>query len=791
MGNETILEKDTVSSYENNMVKYLIIINRRRSFPDIIDGLKPVQRRIIYDMYFQGATSFNKRIKSSAIVGDTMKNFHAHGDQSLYDSIEPLANWYKIKMPLIAPKGNWGNIKGDGPAASRYTEAGLSDFCYDCIIGELKDTKSAVDWIDNYSRTKREPEYLPVKLPILLINGSFGIGVGISSKIPTHNLVEVCEAARQLIKDPKSDVVLIPDSCQPCKIIGDMKEFKKISRTGIGKYKVRGIVNTNTVKDHVELNIVSLPDGITTSSIMDTLNSMYIKKELPMVADINDASTERVNIVIKLKKGADPEYVKQLLYTKTRVQDSIYVNFVIVKGVNPCRMGYKEYLLNFIEQRAITKFRVYCNKKKNLSTRQNQLIAYVKLIESGEIDTIIKMIKKQNTVDETALIEFLIKKVGLNDLQAKFILDTDIRRLSKGYLTKYKSELDSINKDIARYERIVYGDGSDILAEIDNELLEIERKYGKPRICKLLKESEDNNIPKGIFKIVITRKNFIRKIIDTDKIGVIKNDDPKFILRVDNVENILLFDNKGKVYKLPVSKIPLTDKNAVGTDIRILCKNLTADIIALYYEPTIKKIVEGNHKHYLTIVTKKNSIKKLDMEDFLNVSTSGLVYTKLKDDTDEVTGIVIAPAELDVVIFSRNKALRTNMKNIPLFKRNAIGNKAMNSDYDIEGLSILYPKTEYVVVITSKGKVNKFHISAFNSHDRARSGVNVIKLKDGDSIKAIYGANDSDAIRVVTSSNVFELPIKDIKIHSTAATGDNIAQIKNNIIIRTDLMWNK
>ena len=791
MGTETIKEQNAVSLYKEDMVKYLILVNRRRAFPEIIDGLKPVQRRIIYDMYAQGATSFNKRIKSSAIVGDTMKNYHPHGDSSIYTAIEPLANWYEIKVPLIDPKGNWGSIMGDGPAAARYTEAGLSEFCYDCIIGELKETKSAVDWIENYSRTKLEPEYLPVRLPILLINGSFGIGVGLNSNIPTHNLIEVCEATRALIKDPKSEVLLYPDACQPCKIVGDIKEFKKICKNGFGKYKVRGDVSISTQKDHPVITINSLPDGVSTDIIVNKLNDMIANKELPMIQDISDASTERVCISIKLKKGADPNYVKQVLYTKTQVQVTVSVNFQVVKGVDPCRVGYKEYLLDFIEQRALTKFRVYCNKNKKLSTEANQLIAYVKLIESGKIDEIIKMVKKQNSTNDDYLVEFLIKKVGLNDLQAKFILGTNIKQLSKGYLATYKAKLASITKDIQKYEKIVYGDGSEILQEIDQELLEIEKKYGSPRICKVIKESDDNNIPQGIFKVVITRRNFIRKIPDVDKVGVVKGDDPKFILRVDNTENVLLFDNKGKVFKLPVSKIPLTDKNSLGTDIRILCKNLTADIIALYYEPTLKKIVEGKHKHYLVIATKGNSVKKLDMEDFLNVSVSGLIYTKLKDNADEVTGITITPAELDVVVYSEQKALRMSMKNVPLFKRNAAGNKAMNTNSYIEGLSVIYPHTQYIIVITAKGRINKFPITAFNSHGRGGTGVNVIKLKAGDYIKDIFGANDTDAVRIVTSNSVIEIPVNSVGVHSTVATGEIISQLKGSTIVRCDLMWNK
>ena len=172
---EIIKEQGSSDLYTKDMIKYLIIVNRRRAFPEIRDGLKPVQRRTIYDMYTQGATSFSKRIKCTAIVGDTMKHFHPHGDSSIYACLEPMANWYKTKVPLVAAKGNFGTVMGDSPAAPRYTEAGLSDFCFDCIIGELKESKGVVDWLDTYDRKTVEPEYLPVRIPILLVNGSFGI----------------------------------------------------------------------------------------------------------------------------------------------------------------------------------------------------------------------------------------------------------------------------------------------------------------------------------------------------------------------------------------------------------------------------------------------------------------------------------------------------------------------------------------------------------------------------------------------------------------------------------------
>ena len=324
--------------------------------------------------------------------------------------------------------------------------------------------------------------------------------------------------------------------------------FKQICDTGYGKYKVRGEVSVETVKDHPVIRIISLPDNVTTTSITEKLDDMMANKELPMVQDIHDNSNyNAVNISIILKKGSDPNYVKEILYAKAGLQVSVSVNFEVVDGVEPKRFNYTQYLRTFIKNRATTKFRLYCNKLKVAKTRWHQLTAYIKMIESGKIDDVIKLVKKQTNTDDTYLVEYLIKNLQITDLQAKFILNTDIRRLSKGYLNKYKEEFKKIDAEIPQLMKAITDDGSFIMNEIDQELLAIEKKYGKPRLCKVMEPSDDNNIPKGTFKIVISRRNYIRKIPDTDKVGSIRGDDPKFIMRVENTESILIFDNKGKV----------------------------------------------------------------------------------------------------------------------------------------------------------------------------------------------------------------------------------------------------
>jgi len=784
---EKIIEKSSKSSYIEDMVKYLIIVDRRRAFPEVKDGLKVVQRRAIYTMFELGSTSYSRRKKSARIVGDTMGVYHPHGDGSIYSCLEPMTNWWESKVPLIAGHGNWGTIMGDGPAAMRYTEAGLSDFCYDCIIGELKEAKYVVDWKDNFDRSTKEPEYLPAKVPILLVNGTFGIGVGMSSNVPTHNLCEVIEVTRALIRDPKAKFTLIPDHCQPLEIFDT--DWKKINETGRGSYKVRGMIEVTEEKGYPVIYIKSLPDKVNTGMVTEKLLDLIEKKQLPMVKDIVDPSKNSVNIKITLKKGADPNYVKEVLYTKAGVQGSVSVNFEAVDGVNPDLFSYRRYLLAFLEYRAITKFRLYCNKYKTCTTRMHKLETYIKFIESGEIDNVINMVKKQNTTSDDTLQEYLINKLNITDLQASFILSTDIRKLSKGYLAKYKEEFKQLTKESEIYKQAIVDEkGTIIMNEIDQELADIAKKYGSPRLCKVVSSSEANNIPKGTFKIVITEKNFIRKIPDTDKVGVVRGDNPKFIMRVDNAENLLLFDNKGKVFKLPVFKVPVTDRAGAGTDVRILCKNLTANIISVQYEPAVKHITESTRKHYITCVTKYNVIKKLDMEDFLNVNLSGLTYTKIKDD-DEVVDIAIIPADLDIVVYSKQKALRIRMSDIPLFKRNAAGSKAMNTNDEIEGLSIVYPDTEFIVVVTTNGKMNKFPISGLAVHGRAKAGNNVIKLDATDSIMSIYGARDNDVIKVTTSEGIEHVNVSDIKIKSGIAVGQKMFSSKG-VIIRSDLIYN-
>jgi DNA gyrase subunit A len=718
------------------------------------------------------------------------KTFICIHNSSIYGAIANLAVWYRTKYPIFYGKGNWGNVMGAGPAAERYTECALSNFGYDILIDELAQSNNIIDWIDTYKRNgDKEPEYLPSKLPLILINGAFGIGVGMSINVPSHNLVEVVEATRQLIVDPKSEIVLIPDQCQACTLFDT--DWKEICDTGRGSFKVRGNIVTQTdKKGNVTLHIVSLPDGVNTTMVYEKILKMVEAKQMPMIKDIfNSLTNEKPDIVIHLKQGADPEYVKQAIYAKTPVQSTVSVNFeaVTADGINIKRFSYKEYLLSFIDQRMNMKFRLYCNKLQQVLTRHHQVDAFIKVLESGEIDNIINLIRKEKSTDENKIVEYIIKKCNVTDVQAKFIIGCNIGRLSLGHLNGYREERKKLLVEIKEYEtRVTDKDGKLIKQEIYDELGELAAKYNSPRLCKVAKISDENDIPQGTFKIVITERNYIRKIPDIDKIGIIKKDNPKFILKVDNTENILIFDNKGKVFNVPVSKIPITDRSGSGTDVRILVKNLTSDIIAVFYEPIFKKIAKSGNKHYLTVLTRFNMIKKIDIEDFLTVNQSGLIYSKIKDE-DEVVGVSLVPHNLDIAICSGHKVLRTSLKNIPLVKRNAIGCNAMDSTEPINGLSVIYPDASHIVVLTKNGFFNKFDSALLTSHARYCKGNGVIKLGSNDEIFNIFGVNDLDKIRVVTSEGIEEVAVTDIPNKSSIAAGKKMLLTKG-IIIRADIV---
>ena len=787
---ETIIQKDAIELYERDMSLYSIIVNRRRALPSINDGLKVVQRRIVYQAFKNGLYG-RKDDKSGALVGDVMGKLHPHGDSSIYGAIVNLATWFTTKYPIMSEcSTGYGAADGSVASAMRYTHAGLSEFGYDCIISDLSLSENIINKIETYKKDgSLEPEYLPAKIPNLLINGSSGIAVGTLISVPSHNLGEVIDVTRKLLRDPNAKFCLIPDLCQACDLIDT--NWQEINDTGSGTFKARGRIDVEQDKsgDYI-LHIRSLPPQVFGDTVYEKILDLVDAKKLPIVKDVYsslDKDKRRPDVKIHLRPGSDPEYVKQIIYAQTPVSQTVSVNFEAVRadGLDTFRFSYRQYLLAFIDIRLNTKFRLYCNKLQQVMTREHVLDAYIKVLESKKLDEIIAMIRKQKSTDETPIIEYIIKHCGTTDVQAKFIIGTNIGRLTYAHLQKYKNEFKDLAKEEAYYKSMIdeHTGEQNLINELDQELLEIKKKYDTPRICSVISANQANNIPAGTFKIVITENNYIRKIPDNDKITVVKKDNPKLILRIDNTENLLIFDNKGRVFMLPVHKVQICDKSSVGQDIRYLLKNCTADIIAVFNENIFKTVSKSGNKHYLTVLTRNNLIKKMDIEDFLAIpsGTSGFIYSKVAPD-DEVVSLALIAHGLDIVVGSNHKVLRFNLKEVSVVKRNAFGVTAMRTEDPIGGMSILYPDTSDIIVVTKNGKFNRFPSTMMTPHKRATGGQNCIKLDSTDEIFAILAAGVNDSIKITTLDGVEIIPVNTIKSKSPIAPGQRYIQSKSQVL---------
>lgn len=768
---DKIIKVDSHKQYMDNMARYSLYVLYNRFIPDIRDGLKPVQRRILYAMWNDiNCSSISSKRKSANTVGTVIAKYHSHGDSSVYGTMKVMTNWWETKVPLINYDSNSGSLQGGPQAAMRYTESYMSKFSVECLFADLAESRNVVDWQNTFDNHTIEPEALPVRVPLLLVNGTFGIAIGRRIEVPKHSLNDVIDATLDVLHDPKAKVVLIPDPCQKCEIIDT--DWKKISNSGYGYYTERGIVDIVDMKNGSQyLSIRSTPDLVTANAIMEKIEELIKNNILIQIADIQDHSTEEnLDIRLILKKGSDANYVKQMLYKHTLLQNGKRVNLQVINGTEICNMSYKAYISYFIEYRKECKFRVYNARLQKAETRLHQIEIYIKILESGDVENIVHMIRNQNSMEEAYLIEWLMKKLKITDVQAKFVLHIEIGRLSKGHLNKYKEERAKLENDVNGYIQMITNENL-ISKEIEAELIDIKNKYGKPRQSILISEGEALNIPEGEFKVVLTEQNFLKKMAVNDPIKVIKNDQPKCITIADNSKDLLLFDQMGKVFRLPVSKIAFTDKTNVGIDLRMLVKKATSNIVAMMYEPTIEYLNNKQSKYFVVTITKGGLIKKMDLADILTATPSGIIYSKLNQG-DCICDVLIASYKSDIVVYTGTKALRFSIDDIPYLKRATLGNQAMKSQESIDGISVITADTREIVVVTYKGKFNKIPASALERSSRNKAGCRVIKLAKGDYIKNIFTCGGSKTlIKVTRADEIVEIDTDSIPMASSISSG--------------------
>lgn len=777
---EKIVEVQASEQYEKDYREYALYTERHRTTPEFRDGLKPVQRRIIYAGHH--VSHANTKRKSATVVGDTMGHYHPHGNDSIQGALYTLVNWFQTKNPLYDGQGNFGNTYQNVPANMRYTEVSISEFTYDCLLSELIECKEIVDWEPTYTNSSLEPKFLPAKIPLLLVNGCTAISVGDKVDIPSHNIVEVIDETIKLINNPNHTIVLIPDHCQECDIVDT--DWKAISKRGYGNYKIRGRI---LVEDYKGINkkynglkclvITSCPNYTFLETIVDKIRSLISKNKIIGIIDEEEQSSQNnMRYVFILKPGTDPDYVRTEIYKNTSMQQTCRVNMKVIDScdkVNPTsRVSYTGFVKAWIEFRKITKIRYYTHKLQRIMTRAHVVDNYIWAIESGKADEAIKIIHNHKGTDDE-LIEKLIKKLGVTDLQANFFINNEIKKLSRAYLGKYIEEAKKLEAAAQECRDAVLIEGN-LERLIIKDLLDIRGKYYFPRKCSVIKESEITGIPSGTFKVVITESNFIKKIGVDDK--VITKDPVKFVFTSENSSNLLFFDNIGKVYNIPMAKIPFADKNSNGVDLRIINRYINAPLVAVIDET----IVEAFKNQNIVTLSKGGYIKRMEVKDFLSTPFSGLVYSKV-DNGDKITDIILGNINTDIVVYSKSKAIRFTLADIPLLKRNSRGYNSMSNTDSVEGLSVIPANATDIVVVTAKGYANKLILDTVPIN-KNKKGSNMIKLKKDDYIVSVSGVNNTSVIQCIEASGqIYDLNVADIPIGSTISIGVKVIPGKTQI----------
>lgn len=775
---ERIVDVNIVEQSRDDLMQYAIYVARMRAIPDIRDGLKPVIRRIIWcaghDFRGQGFS------KTAAVMGQVIRKYNPHGDSSVQGAIRNMVNDFSTKYPTMLGSGAWGSKANPTEAAARYTDCKISNFSVDVFIQDLYDYgKKATDWVPTYDNKDFEPLYFPAKVPMLLINGQVGIGVGFKTSIPSHNLGEVVDVTIKLIKNPKAKFCLVPDECMRCELIDT--DWQKINDTGIGTYIAQGVIDTGTYNNHPALFVRSLPDFTYFLSVKDNITDLVEKGKMPYIidmvsrtkTDISVANVEKRNgvfeEVIILKKGTDPNFVKEFLYNNTAIRQTRQVRLLVIKNNNLVPINYREYLLDFINERRTHIFRLLNVKLQKLKTEVHERELYLKAMTSGEIDNIIDMIRKKNTTDDSELVEYLCNKLRVTDLQARFLLNTNIKKLSKGYMLKYQRELKELTQEINNTMAILTNPEriDDIIIE---QMLEIKRKYNNERKCYVISKSQANGIAPGTFKIIFTKNNMIKKIGEHEEIPPHMYPIVKFVMLAENEEDLIMFSELGKVYKLPVHKIPLSDRKSDGIDIRVLIKNAVSGFCCAARATTLEKLSRNKMHSYIFVVTRMGYIKKIDIADVLTAPPSGIIYSKL-DEGDVVKSIIFGPDKLDLMVYSANKALRISPKDVPYLKRSTKGNRASTPSSLIDGIDFIVPNQQWLIMITKNGYISKISLKLIKKSSRGKAGAKCCKLMKGDAIVAYLLAKDNDNIMVFDNRKEVMVNVKDVKETTTVSAG--------------------
>ena len=786
---DKVHEVDLKKTMETSYIDYAMSVIAARALPDVRDGLKPVQRRILYSMIELNNGPDKPHRKCARIVGDTMGKYHPHGDSSIYGALVNLAQEWSTRYPLVDGHGNFGSVDGDGAAAMRYTEARLSKISMEMTADINKDT---VDFVPNFDETEKEPVVLPSRFPNLLVNGTSGIAVGMATNIPPHNLREVINAVVKIIDDQIDEngetsiedilqIIKGPDFPTRAEILGT-RGIEEAYRTGRGKIRVRAVTNIEPMQNGKNRIIVTeLPFMVNKARLIEKIAELVRDKKVDGITDLSDQSSrEGMRICIELRRDVNPNVILNQLYKHTQLQDTFGVIMLALVNNEPKVMNILDMLKYYLkhQEEVVTRRTKYDLNK----AEERAHILQGLLIALDNIDEVIKIIRGSKNVQEAKA--ELISRFDLSEVQAQAIVDMRLRALTGLEREKLEAEYAELMKKIEEY-RAILADRKLLLGVIRKEILVISEKYGDERRTHIGYDefdiSMEDLIPRENVVITVTNMGYIKRMsMDTFKsqnrggkgikgMQTLEEDFIRELFVTTSHHYIMFFTNKGRVYRLKAYEIPEAGRTARGTAVINLLQLMPDEKITATIP--IKEYEDGK---YLFMATKKGLVKKTPIQDYMNVRKTGLAAISLRED-DLLIEVKVTDNAQDILLVTKyGQCIRFNEKDVRSTGRVSMGVRGMNlSDNDeIIGMQ-MSSQGKDMLIVSEKGMGKRTSMEEFTKQNRGGKGVKCYKIteKTGNVVGMKAVDEESEIMIINTEGIVIRMKCSDISQYGRITSG--------------------
>ena len=802
---DKIHEVDLQKTMEKSYIDYAMSVIASRALPDVRDGLKPVQRRVLYSMIELNNGPDKPHRKCARIVGETMGKYHPHGDSSIYGALVNMAQDWSTRYPLVDGHGNFGSVDGDGAAAMRYTEARLSKISMEMLADINKDT---VDFQPNFDETEREPVVLPSRYPNLLVNGTSGIAVGMATNIPPHNLREVISAVVKIIDniieedrdttiEELLEIVKGPDFPTGATILGT-RGIEEAYRTGRGKIRVRAVTNIETLPNGKSRIIVTeLPYLVNKARLIEKIAELVRDKKIDGITDLNDhSSREGMRICIDLRKDANANVVLNQLYKHTQLQDTFGVIMLCLVAVNgslqPKVLTLPEMLKYYLahQEDVVTRRTKYdLNKAQE---RAHILEGLLKALDN--IDEVIRIIRGSRSVQVAK--QELMDRFELTDVQAQAIVDMRLRALTGLEREKLEAEYAELMEKIRKLKAIL-ADRNTLLRVIREEILAISEKYGDDRRTAIgfdaFDISMEDMIPRENTVITMTKLGYIKRMtVDNFRsqnrggrgikgMQTLDDDYIEELMMTTTHHYVMFFTNTGRVYRLKAYEIPEAGRTARGTAIINLLQLMPGERITAVIP--ISKFEEGQ---YLMMATRKGLVKKTPIQDYANVRKIGLAAISLRDD-DELIEVKATDDKKDIILVTKyGQCIRFKESDVRSTGRVSMGVRGINLlDGDEVVAMQLNTQGYYLLVVSENGMGKRTSISEFTCQNRGGKGVKCYKIteKTGNVIGAKAVNEENEIMMITTEGIIIRLQCSDISILGRITSGVKLINLSDGVTV--------